>query len=179
MTPERKKKIEKMQRRRQSGLTLLMENIHKPYNLSAIARTCDAVGIGQIHATGMIGQKASLITSVSRGSNRWTDLVLYENISRAYNRLRNDNFQIVAAHLSPNAVHFRTIDYTRKTAIVLGQELDGLSTWAAKNADYCVEIPMYGMVESLNVSVAAAVIMYEAQRQREIAGMYDGTMETR
>jgi tRNA (guanosine-2'-O-)-methyltransferase len=76
-------------------------------------------------------------------------------------------------NLSDSAVDFREIDYTKPTAIILGQEKFGASDIALAMADQDIVIPMVGMVQSLNVSVASSVVLYEAQRQRQLAGMYD------
>lgn len=86
--------------------------------------------------------------------------------------LREAGLGLVAAHPSKGAVDYRAVDYTRPTAILLGTELHGLSDEAVAAADVRVRVPMAGMVRSLNVSVAAAVVLYEAQRQRREAGLY-------
>ena len=107
------------------------------------------------------------------GSRRWVAMKLHQTIESAMAALREQDWQIVAAHPSDDAIDYRDVDYTRGTAIVLGSELAGLDARAIEAADRTVTIPMLGMVESLNVSVAAALILYEAYRQRAAAGMYD------
>lgn len=149
-----------------------MDNVNKPHNLSAIIRSCDAVGVETIHAVSsndviLNRQKAA------RGSNKWVNLVLHENIETAYQALRSQKMQILVAHYNEEAVNFRDIDYAKPTAIVMGAELFGPSESAASQADHFIYVPMQGMVESLNVSVAAAVILFEAQRQRVEAGFYN------
>ena len=103
---------------------------------------------------------------------------LHKNIDDATTamRARNPDIQILATHLSTDAVDFREIDYTKPTAIIVGQEKTGISEQALKHADQNIIIPMQGMVQSLNVSVAAALILFEAQRQRELAGLYNRNM---
>ncbi len=86
--------------------------------------------------------------------------------------LKAKGFHQVAAHLSDQACDFREVDYTRPTALLLGTELFGVSDLALDCVDQQISIPMHGMSESLNVSVAAAIVLYEAQRQRQAAGMY-------
>lgn len=159
-------------RRRQPDLTVVAESVHKPHNLSAIIRSCDAVGIGLIHANDPTGGVPTF-NETSAGANKWVDLRLHESTVEAIFELRQQGMQILAAHLSEGAVDFREADYTRPTAILLGNEVKGVSAQAAARADRHVIIPMLGMVTSLNVSVAAAVILFEAQRQRLLAGMYD------
>jgi tRNA (guanosine-2'-O-)-methyltransferase len=110
---------------------------------------------------------------MSGGSRKWVPTTVHRDVTSAAAHLRQDGFRIVAAHFSRRARDFREIDYTRPTALMLGSELDGVSRTGAALADEHVLVPMTGMVASLNVSVAAAVILYEAQRQRQAAGMYD------
>lgn len=86
--------------------------------------------------------------------------------------------QVLATHLSDKAVDFREIDYTRPTCIIMGQEKTGISQDAIALADQDIIVPMMGMVQSLNVSVASALILYEAQRQRQATGMYNRTEST-
>lgn len=171
MTSKRYQKIRQCIQRRQPDLTIVMENVHKAHNLAAIARTCDAVGISHIHATTELDE-IILTHNASSGSEGWLDVMCYPNIKDIYNKLRNENFQILVAHFEADAIDFRDINYTMPTAIVVGQELEGITEEAVKLADKKIMIPMYGMVQSLNVSVATAIILYEAQRQREKAGCY-------
>lgn len=171
MTPERYALLQACLDRRQPDLTVLTDNVHKPHNLSAIVRTCDAVGIFQAHAIsadGSVGRHKK----TAGGSNRWVDLKVHPSLGGAAAELRSAGHQILAAHLSDSAEDFRAVDYTVPTAILMGSELEGVSAEAAALADRHIVIPMAGMVESLNVSVAAAVILFEAQRQRQAAGLY-------
>jgi tRNA (guanosine-2'-O-)-methyltransferase len=96
----------------------------------------------------------------------------HDDLAAACGFLRGLGFQLIAAHLSPEAVDYRELDYTRPTALVVGTELFGVSDQALALADQQVRIPMKGMTQSLNVSVACAIVLYEAMRQRELAGMY-------
>ncbi|EFY6660185.1 tRNA (guanosine(18)-2'-O)-methyltransferase TrmH [Shigella sonnei] len=152
MNPTRYARICEMLARRQPDLTVCMEQVHKPHNVSAIIRTADAVGVHEVHA-------------VWPGSRMRT-------IGDAVAHLKGQGMQILATHLSDNAVDFREIDYTRPTCILMGQEKTGITQEALALADQDIIIPMIGMVQSLNVSVASALILYEAQRQRQNAGMY-------
>ena len=149
-----------------------MENVHKSHNIAAVMRTCDAVGIFQAHAVSVEGE-IPRHHMVSGGTRRYVRLKLHEDISATCQELRESGHQTLAAHLSDGAVDYRDIDYTRPTALLLGSELWGVSSVAADEADHHVMIPMTGMVASLNVSVAAAILLYEARRQREAAGLYE------
>lgn len=173
MSPERLARITQMLNRRQPDLTVCLEQVHKPHNLAAIVRTADAVGISDVHATWE--DKAMRLSGKSAtGSQNWVNVHSHETTEEAIAALRAQGMQIVATNLSATAVDFREVDYTKPTAILMGQEKHGISQEALALADQDVIIPMVGMCQSLNVSVASALILYEAQRQREQAGMYEG-----
>ena len=157
--------------RRQPDLTVCMEQVHKPHNVSAIIRTADAVGVHEVHAV-WPGSRMRTMASAAAGSNSWVQVKTHRTIGDAVAHLKGQGMQILATHLSDNAVDFREIDYTRPTCILMGQEKTGITQEALALADQDIIIPMIGMVQSLNVSVASALILYEAQRQRQNAGMY-------
>jgi len=168
----RNEKIVNLLKLRQNDITVFMEEVHKPHNLAAIVRTCDAVGIGDVHAVypdGML--KACQGTAM--GSNRWVKTHEHQNLKDGIKLIKSQGKKVYAAHFSDRAVDFRNIDYTLPTAILVGSEKVGVSDEAAELADEHILVPMLGMVQSLNVSVASAIILYEAQRQREQAGYYD------
>lgn len=171
MTPERFARIDQMLKRRQPDLTVCMEKVHKPHNLAAIVRTCDAVGISDIHAV-WDEPKMKLSGHTATGSQNWVKVHAHDDVTSAIQTLKQQGMQIIATNLSATAVDFRQIDYTKPTAILMGQEKDGITPEALALADQDVIIPMVGMVQSLNVSVATALMLYEAQRQREAAGLY-------
>ncbi|MBH97787.1 MAG: tRNA (guanosine(18)-2'-O)-methyltransferase TrmH [Rhodospirillaceae bacterium] len=171
MTPNRFNKLKTILARRQPDLTVLMDNIHKSHNIAAVLRTCDAVGISKIHAVSPDGQ-IRRHHMVSGGSRRWVNVTLQDNAFDTAINFKKEGWQLVAAHPAPNSIDYRSIDYTKKTAIILGSELEGLTSKLRNAADKIVIIPMEGMVASLNVSVAAALILYEAQRQRKEAKLY-------
>ena len=160
-----------MLNRRQSDLTLLMENVHKPHNLAAILRTCDAVGIGTVYATTETDEYTMRLKAAS-GANQWVDLKYFKDITTLLSHIKESGFTIYGTQLSANALDFRHVDFTEPSAILMGQELHGISPKAAELVDKTIHIPMVGMGDSLNVSVAAATILFEAQRQRESAGKY-------
>ncbi|TVP77583.1 MAG: tRNA (guanosine(18)-2'-O)-methyltransferase TrmH [Gemmatimonadales bacterium] len=173
MNPRRNRRIIEVLERRQPDLTVIMERVHKPHNLSAVVRSCDAVGVLDVHAVPAEGGLGGLHRDTSGGSNRWIRLHRHREVTDAIDALHASGHQVVAAHPSDEAVSFREIDYTRPTAVLLGAELDGVSQGALDRVDHTAVIPMAGMVQSLNVSVAAALFLFEAQRQREEAGAYD------
>ncbi|HEI8868655.1 tRNA (guanosine(18)-2'-O)-methyltransferase TrmH [Serratia sp. AKBS12] len=171
MSPERYARICEMLATRQPDLTVCLEQVHKPHNVSAIIRTADAVGVHQVHAVWPTTRMRTLVSSAA-GSNSWVNVKTHRTIGEAVNHLKNQGMQVLATNLSARAVDFRDIDYTRPTCILLGQEKSGITEEALQLADRDIIIPMIGMVQSLNVSVASALILYEAQRQRQNAGMY-------
>lgn len=171
MNTQRYARIREMLARRQPDLTVCMEQVHKPHNVSAIIRTADAVGVHEVHAV-WPGNRMRTMASSAAGSNSWVEVKTHRTIAEAVTHLKARGMQVLATHLSDRAVDFRDIDYTRPTCILLGQEKTGITREALDLADRDIIIPMTGMVQSLNVSVASALILYEAQRQRQNAGMY-------
>ena len=172
MTAERIQRLRHVLGRRQPDLTVLLDNVHKPHNLSAILRSCDAVGVLRVHAV-WPNPRVRPSNAVAGGSGKWVPVRTHGRIEDAIETLRGQGFEVLAAHLSERAVDFREVDYTRPVCLLMGAELFGVSNRAAELADRHVVIPMQGMVESLNVSVAAATVLFEAQRQRLQAGFYD------
>ena len=155
----------------QPELTVVMDNVNKPHNLSAIIRSCEGVGIREIHA---VSHRKTIYATqdAAAGASKWIDLKLYDDLEAVFRLLSEQEKQILVATNKPGSLDFRSIDYTIPTALVVGAEWDGISEEAIKGADHLIEIPLHGMVESLNVSVATAVILFEAERQRALKGMY-------
>ncbi|MDN3679531.1 tRNA (guanosine(18)-2'-O)-methyltransferase TrmH [Vibrio tapetis subsp. quintayensis] len=172
MNIERYQRIQTVLKARQTDLTLCLEEVHKPNNVSAIIRTADAAGVHKVHAVWPSEQMRTL-SHTSAGARNWVEVDTHKNIDSAVTEFKNQGMQILATNLSDTAVDFRDIDYTKPTAIILGGEKHGISKHALAQADQDIIIPMVGMVQSLNVSVASALILFEAQRQRQNAGMYD------
>lgn len=173
MFDERRSRLDGVLARRQPDLTVFAENLHKPRNFSALVRSCDAVGINEIH---VYQDGADLRThwNTSQGAEKWMRVKTHACSQDACHYLKSSGFQLVAAHLSDTAQDYRTLDYTQPLALVLGTELFGVSESTLAQVDHQITIPMMGVTQSLNVSVACAVVLYEAQRQRMAAGLYDG-----
>ena len=177
MNIERYNRIQQVLRSRQTDLTLCLEEVHKPNNVSAIIRSADATGIHKVHAVWPTKQMRTL-SHTSAGARNWVEVQTHDSTKEAISHLKQQGMQILVTHLSDSAVDFRQVDYTRPTAILLGSEKTGVSQEALALADQDIIIPMVGMVQSLNVSVASALILYEAQRQRELADMYNSPRQT-
>ncbi|NOI82382.1 tRNA (guanosine(18)-2'-O)-methyltransferase TrmH [Vibrio tubiashii] len=176
MNLERYNRIHEVLKARQADLTLCLEEVHKPNNVSAVIRTADATGIHKIHA--VWPNEMRTLSHTSAGARNWVDVETHDSIDEAITELKAQGMQVLVTNLSETAVDFRDIDYTKPTAIILGSEKVGASEQAKKLADQDIIVPMVGMVQSLNVSVASAVILYEAQRQREAVGMYDNEVSS-
>jgi tRNA (guanosine-2'-O-)-methyltransferase len=171
MTPERFAKLRAALTRRQPDLTVLADSVNKSHNVSALLRSADAVGIQRIHGLSTTGAMRRH-HMIAGGVKDWVELVLHPSSETALAALRAEGFRLVAAHSSAAARDFRDVDYTAKVAVIVGAELVGPSEAALAAADEHVAIPMLGLGTSVNVSVAGAVILFEAQRQRLAAGMY-------
>ncbi|GAA4893963.1 tRNA (guanosine(18)-2'-O)-methyltransferase TrmH [Ferrimonas pelagia] len=171
MSPERLARINAMLDNRQPDLSVYLEYMHKPHNLSAVIRTADAVGIPEVHAT-WLAEQSHISNHKASGSGQWVDIRTHKTTTEAVSHFRSQGMQVLATNLSDSAVDYREIDYTQPTVLMMGNERDGISQEALGLADQDIIVPMVGMVQSLNVSVAAALILYEAQRQRQGAQMY-------
>ncbi|MCG8462407.1 MAG: hypothetical protein MI919_39490, partial [Holophagales bacterium] len=144
----------------------------KAHNVSAILRTCDAVGVGELHGLMTEDSFRAKATS-SAGSDLFVETRLHDSPEAAVSHLRGRGFRMWAAHLDGRSVDFRDVDLTLPTCVVLGQEGPGVSPALLELCQGTLAIPLVGAVASLNVSVAGAVILFEAQRQRLAAGLYD------
>ncbi|AJQ95185.1 tRNA (guanosine(18)-2'-O)-methyltransferase TrmH [Gynuella sunshinyii] len=179
MTPERFHKIKSVLQHRQTSLTVVTDGVHKTQNLSALLRTADAVGLDTVHVSLDDKGQYQLHRRTSGGSGQWVDVVLHEQTTQAVSTLRNSGFTICAAHFSAQATNYYDYDFSQPTAIILGAEKPGISDEIAHLADHHLIIPMFGMVESYNVSVAAAIILSEAMRQRVENDLYNQNQMTR
>jgi len=173
MTPRRFRRLRAVLDRRQPDLTVVLEDVQKPHNLSAVLRTCDAAGVFEAHAVAP-ARDVRPARAVAQGTGRWVRLASHRSLDDLFGLLRGRGFRTWAAHPGAGSVDYREVDYTAPTAVLFGREKDGVSEAALRRVDGRLAIPMEGMVASLNVSVAAALVLYEARRQREAAGLYEG-----
>ncbi len=174
-TEKRKNKIVSVIKSRQKSLRLVIENIHDPHNVSAIFRTCDAVGVPKVSLVYTVEKFPKIGKKSSASAFKWVEKEKFKSIKECYDSLRSEGYAVYSSTISEGAVSLYDLDLKGKIAIVLGNEHRGVSQDAADLADKKFLIPMQGMVQSLNVSVAAAVILYEAYRQRLACGMYDSS----
>lgn len=172
-TEKRLAKITRVLSSRQHSLTVVLENIHDPHNVSAIFRTCDAVGIPKVNLIYNFESFPRIGKKSSASAFKWVEREKFKSVTDCYDDLRRCGFKIYASSLTEHSKNLYELDLTKKVALVLGNEHRGVSDEAAKLADDIFMIPQFGMVQSLNVSVAAAVIVYEAMRQRIKKNMYE------
>ncbi|GLR15476.1 TrmH family RNA methyltransferase [Portibacter lacus] len=176
LTEERSAKIKKLASNRQMGLAVLLENVHDPHNIGAVIRTCDAVGIPRVYllvSDARVWDKIELGINASSGARKWVDVYVYDDYAKCFAELRKHYDQILGTHLAQDSISLYDIDFVKSTAIVLGNEHEGLTEEALSYIDGNYIIPQVGMVQSLNISVAFAVSAYEALRQRSEAKLFN------
>ena len=171
-TERRLLKIRNVLRHRQADLTVVLENIHDPHNVSAILRSADAVGMMEVQLVYTMEEFPSIGKKSSASASKWVPRRKFLTIQDCYSKLRKEGFKIYASQLDSQSLQLFDLDLRSKIALVFGNEHRGVSDEAAAMADGRFMIPMYGMIESLNVSVACAVTLFEALRQRLGQGHY-------
>jgi len=174
-TKARQEKEDKVLENKQPNLQLFLDDVHDSHNFSAILRSCDATGVLSLYYTNPNNQNLKIHKTITQGTQRWVEHTKIHNNKKVefLKQKQKEGFQLITTHLDEKAINFRTIDYTQPTMIIMGNEKEGVSKEILALADKTIIIPMKGMVQSLNVSVATALILYEAQRQLEINGNYD------
>ncbi len=167
--PRRFERIKNVLNCRMKNLTVLVEDVNKAHNLSAILRTCDAAGVLEAN---FISKNNSVKTfnSTAQGSQKWIKLNNYKNATSAISALKEKGFKLYGTALNESSIDYRNFDYSENTCFVLGAEKWGLTDELISNVDQSIFIPMRGMVQSLNVSVAASILLFEAIRQRKSKG---------
>jgi tRNA (guanosine-2'-O-)-methyltransferase len=174
LSDDRSEKIYACVSRRQPSLSIVLENVHDPHNVSAVLRSCDAVGVMDVHLVYHSGQSFPELGEKSSASARkWVLTHKHSSIDECYEYLRKQGKKILTTGMSNEARSLYAIDFTEPIAIVFGNEHAGVSEEAILKADGNMLIPQVGMIQSLNISVACAVTLYEAFRQRSLNGMYD------
>ena len=176
MHPQRLEKFKAVVARRQPDLAVVLENVHDPHNLGAVLRSCDAVGILNVFIlfteAHLRKDRVRLGKKTSAGARKWLNVHFYTEIDACVAHLRRDFDMLVGTRLSDDAQSIYDLDLTQRVALVFGNEHAGVSTALQAHLDGNFLIPQVGMVQSLNVSVACAVCVYEAYRQRLRAGYY-------
>jgi len=174
LNEKRKARIDEILRRKQPDLQIFLDDVHSSQNNSAILRSADAVGVLNLYCSNKANLDIKIHKTITQGAHRWVgrERVDYDQRVDMIISKRSDGMQVIVTALDDHAVSFREVDFTKPTLLVVGNEKEGVSKEVIALADQTIIIPMMGMVQSLNVSVATAITLYEAQRQREEAGMY-------
>jgi tRNA (guanosine-2'-O-)-methyltransferase len=175
MTPERKSRIQSVLAHRQNDLTVVLENVFDPHNISAVMRSCDAVGVQEIYVLNTkIPRHKKWGSRSSSSAAKWLTIHQFEDATECFHQLRLRYKTILTTHLSSDAVSLYSVDFSGSVALVFGNEHAGVSDEIRSMADGNFVIPQVGMIRSLNISVACAVSLYEAFRQKNAAGHFSG-----
>lgn len=176
MNISREQKIRSVIRQSQPDLTVILENIFDPLNISAALRSCDAVGVREVFVvyTKKYLDKRGLRLGkrTSGGAFKWTDVYLFEDLEECFSRVRTRYGRILSTGLGTGSQSLYSLDLSQPTALLFGNEDEGVSKEAIAMCDGNFNIPQAGFAESLNISVACAVSLFEAKRQRELKGFY-------
>lgn len=175
-TTRRVDKIKRVLSKRQPDLTIVLENVHDAHNVSAVLRSCDAVGI---HTVQLLNYGDCEFPDLSKRSSasakKWVEQRKFSSVEECFSVLRSEGFSIYVTALGKDSQSIYDMDFTQKIALVFGNEHRGVSQEAIDLSDGNVLIPQVGMIQSLNISVACAVTLFEAFRQRLKNGIYDAT----
>lgn len=173
MTPERKERLLAVLNQRQSGITVVLENVFDPHNISAVMRTCDAVGVQEIYVLNYkIPRHKKWGSKSSSSADKWLTIHQFDDANKCLSVLRKKYATILTTHLSSDAISLHNIDFIPSIALIFGNEHDGVSDDLRAMADGNFVIPQVGVIKSLNISVACAVTLYEVFRQKTLAGHY-------
>ena len=173
VTPERLQRLRGVLERRQDDVTVVLDNVHDAHNASAVLRSADGFGLGRIALLYTDQELPSLSKGVSGHTRKWMTLERYGDVASCVAALRGRGERIVATHVDAELMSHLGMDWTQPVALVLGNEHTGCTPEMRAAADATVSIPMRGMAQSFNVSVAAAIILAELSRQRAGQGMYE------
>lgn len=175
MEDRRKTIIQKVANHRQTNIAVVLENVHDSHNIGAVMRTCDSVGIQTVYLlnTEEIPLKNIVLGKrTSSGSRKWLDVHLFRDRDKCFAALRQKFDKIYSTHMASDSVSLYELDLTESVVLVFGNERDGVTQKTLELCDGNFLIPQYGFVQSLNISVSCAITLYEALRQREVAGFY-------
>ncbi|MBA2499086.1 MAG: RNA methyltransferase [Chitinophagaceae bacterium] len=173
MTPERKQRLLSVLNKRQTNITVVLENVFDPHNISAVLRSCDAVGIQDVYVlTTRMAPHQRWGYRSSSGAYKWITVHQFNETQACVTVLRKNYQHILTTCLTHESVNLYEIDFTQSLALVFGNEKDGVSSEMKNLCDGNFLIPQVGMIKSLNISVACGVTLYEAYRQKQMAGHY-------
>lgn len=163
ISDERQARVRKMLSKRLGSVVVILEAVHRRHNVSAIMRSCECFGVHEVH---LITDGFRPSKGAARGSERWLDIHRYTETAPAIKAVKERGFQVFVADLVEGSFSPDTVPIDQPTAILMGAELTGVSDEARRLADGAVCVPMHGLTESLNVSVAAACILQRVTDRR-------------
>lgn len=166
-TLTRQERIDKVMSQRRTDLAVVLENLSEDLNTSAILRTAESFGAGLVCIVYPEGKRPKISKGASSGANKWLQIEYYTSIKDCVKALKKQKFTVIGALVDPNAEILWNQDFKGKIAVLVGNEAQGMSEEAQKLVDKNIYLPMFGLTESLNVSVAAALFLYEVIRQKE------------
>jgi len=173
-TPKRLEKLTRVLQKRQPNLTIILENINDKHNLAACLRSCDAVGVSDVYILYHGEQtERKLGKNAAASATKWLNIYRYYDVEKCFSTIRSNGMKIYTTALGEESVSLYDLDLTEGVALCFGNEHAGVSPEALGLADGNFNIPQAGMIQSLNISVACAVSLYEAYRQRKDAKYYD------
>lgn len=164
ISPERLKRFDEVLENRTNYITVVMEDVYHMHNASAVIRSCEVFGVQNVHVVENEFAK-NLDKKIAMGAEKWVDLTTHETTSDCFAKLRSEGYTIIATTPHRDANTSGEFEITGKTALLFGTEKEGLSKAAMNEADGFLRIPMVGFTESLNVSVAAAIILQDLTRK--------------
>lgn len=173
MTPERYSRLTSVLNHRQPDITVVLENVFDPHNISAVMRTCDAVGIQDVYILNdRIAPHKKWGYRSSSTAAEWLNVHQFSDAESCFAEIGKRYQKIYTSHLSPASSNLYKIDLTESVALVFGNETFGVSDHIRKYSNGDFIIPQVGIIKSLNISVACAVTLYEAFRQKDEKGHY-------
>lgn len=160
ITEERKQRFLEIISQRTNHFTVAMEDVFQMHNTSAVVRTCEVFGVQQAHSIeGRYGKR--LDEKIAMGAQKWVDVFRYDDTQKCIDILREKGYQIVATTPHKDAYLLNDFDISKKSAFFFGTEKEGLSEKVLSQADTYLKIPMVGFTESLNISVAVAIVLQQ------------------
>jgi tRNA (guanosine-2'-O-)-methyltransferase len=173
MTSQRYQRLSSVLHHRQPDLTVILENVFDPHNISAVMRTCDAVGIQDVYVlSNRIPPHKKWGEKSSSTASQWLTIHQFTDVENCFQEIRKKYAKIYTSHLGENSKNLYQMDLTESVALIFGNETFGVSDDIRKYADGDFIIPQVGIIKSLNISVACAVTLYEAFRQKNEKGHY-------
>lgn len=174
MTPARYKRLTSVLNKRQPDITVVLENVFDPHNVSAVLRTCDAIGIQEVYILNdRIPPHKKWGYRSSSTAAEWLTMYQFTDAESCFKEVRNKYEKVFTSHLTETSNDLYSMELTNSIALVFGNETFGVSDHVRQYSDGDFIIPQVGIIKSLNISVACAVTLYEAFRQKSLKGHYD------